>query len=170
MKKHLKIRKNKKQKKTNLEQSFLKKKQKEIERLNSTKPLDELREREAELKRKNKEDQAVIETEDTSPFDREAAQARVAERNEKLERLAPQVAEREKGKPLRERIKERIKKHGFTVVAVVAAVSITIETLISKLTSGVKSVTKDIKDGIKTLGDKISSILPGLLGAIVKFV
>ena len=112
----------------------------------------------------------VIENKDTSPSDREAAQARVAERNEELERLAPQVAEREKGKPLRERIKEIIKKHGFTVVAVVAAVSITIKTLISKLTSGIKSVTKDIKDGIKTLGDKISSILPGLLGAIVKFV
>ena len=64
-------------------------------RLNSTKPLDELRKGEVELKRENEQDQAVIDNQDASPSDREAAQARVAECNEEVERLAPQVAERE---------------------------------------------------------------------------
>ena len=37
------------------------------ERLNSTKPLDDLNEREAELRQQNAEDQAIIDATDTSP-------------------------------------------------------------------------------------------------------
>ena len=56
------------------------------ERLNSTKPLDDLNERESELRRQNEEDQAIIGFQDASPSDKEAAEARVDERNEEFAR------------------------------------------------------------------------------------
>ena len=65
------------------------------ERLNTTKPLDDLKERESELQRQNEEDRAIIQDENTFPSDREAAEARVVERNEELARLQTQVEERE---------------------------------------------------------------------------
>ena len=71
-----------------------------IERLNSTKAVDELKEQESELKRQNEEDQATIQDDNTSPSEREAAEARVAERNEELSRLRTQIEEREAGMPL----------------------------------------------------------------------
>ena len=64
------------------------------EGLNSTKPFDDLREQEAELEHQNKEDKDVIENEDISPSDREAAEANVAAREEALARLRTQIAER----------------------------------------------------------------------------
>ena len=80
------------------------------ERLNTTKTLDELKERETELLRQNEEDQAIIQNEDTSPSDKEAGTDRVAERNEELRTLRTQIEERERGRPLLERIKEIFRK------------------------------------------------------------
>ena len=80
------------------------------ERLNTTKTLDELKERETELLRQNEEDQAIIQNEDTSPSDKEAGTDRVAERNEELRTLRTQIEERERGRPLLERIKEIFQK------------------------------------------------------------
>ena len=48
-------------------------------RLNSTKTLDELEEQKATLERQIKEDKRVIEDENTSPSEREAAQANLEE-------------------------------------------------------------------------------------------
>ena len=112
----------------------------------------------------------MIENEDTSPSDREAAEARVAEREDELARLRTQIAEREEGPPLRERIKEIFKKYGFTVTAVLLAVGTTIGVAVSSLTNGLKSVAKGVGNGLQALGKKIGSILPGPLGAIVSFV
>ena len=79
----------------------MEKKRNEIEeRLNSTKPLEELKERESELRRQNEEDQAIIQDENVFPSDREAAEARVVERNEELARLQTQIEEREAAMPL----------------------------------------------------------------------
>ena len=50
-------------------------------RLNGTKALDDLTEQESALKGQNEEDQAIIQDDNTSPSEREAAEARVAERN-----------------------------------------------------------------------------------------
>ena len=72
--------------------------------------------------------------------------------------------------PLRERIKEFFKKYGFTVIVVLLAVGTTIGFLVDKLTKGVSDVTNTVSNGLKDLGKKIGSILPGLLGAIVSFV
>ena len=78
------------------------------ERLNTTKRLDDLNEQVAELQRKNEEDRVIINDENTSS-EREAAEERVAERQEELARLKTQIEERERVMPLRERIKEIFK-------------------------------------------------------------
>ena len=79
-----------------------------VERLNSTKPLDELKEHESDLQRQNEEDQAIIQDENASPSDIEATRERVEERNE-LSRLQTQIAERERVRPLSERSKRSSK-------------------------------------------------------------
>ena len=50
------------------------------------------------------------------------------------------------------------------------AVGLTVGVIVDKLTTGVSSVTKAIGNGLKDLGKKIGSILPGLVGAIANFV
>ena len=80
------------------------------ERLNTTKPLDDLNERETELRQQNDEDQTIIDATDTSPSEKEAARDRIEERNEELARLQTQIVEREEAMPLRERVKEIFKK------------------------------------------------------------
>ena len=76
------------------------------ERLNTTKSLDDLNEQVAELQRKNEEDRVIINDENTSTYERDAAEERVAESQEELARLNTQIEERERALPLRERIKE----------------------------------------------------------------
>ena len=80
------------------------------ERLNSTKALDKLKERESELKRQNEEDQAIIQDDNTLPSEREAAEARVVERNEALTHLQTQIEERERALPLSGQVKEVFQK------------------------------------------------------------
>ena len=61
------------------------------ERLNSTKPLDDLREKESELERQNEEYKAVINDKNASPSEKEAPEARVAEREEELAWLRTEI-------------------------------------------------------------------------------
>jgi len=112
------------------------------ERLNQIKLLDELKEQESELQRKNDEHQAIIQDENASPSQKEAAEGRVAERNEEIARLQTQIAERERGRPLLERVKEIFKKYGVTLTAILLAAGSTIGTLIGVLTRGLKAVGK----------------------------
>ncbi|KAL9959330.1 hypothetical protein ACROYT_G032644 [Oculina patagonica] len=112
------------------------------ERLNDTRALDDLKEQEAELKRQNDEDQAVIQDENTSPTDKQAAEERVAERTEELARLQTQIAERERALPLRERIKEIFKKNGVTVTAIFLAAGVTIGAVIGAITNSLKATGK----------------------------
>ena len=79
--------------------------------------------------------------------------------------------------PLRERLKDLFKKHGFTIATVVTAVGITIGVLAkiladgaSAAANGIKTVGKKVGDGLQELGKRIGSILPGLVGAIASFV
>ena len=141
-----------------------------IERLNSIKALDELKEQESELKRQNEEDQAAIQDENTSPSEREAAEARVAERNEELSRLRTQIEEREAGMPLRERIREIFKKYGVTVTAIFIAAGVTIGAVVGSITKALKATGKAIGNGLKDIGAKIGSLLPGLIGLVVSFL
>ena len=80
------------------------------EKLNRIKPLDDLKEQKQTLERQIEEDKRVIEDENTSPSEREAAEARNTEREEELARLDPQIQEREKALPWRQRLKNVFKK------------------------------------------------------------
>ncbi|KAL9989506.1 hypothetical protein ACROYT_G004066 [Oculina patagonica] len=112
------------------------------ERLNDTRALNDLKEQEDELKRQNEEDQAVIEDENASPTNKQAAEERVAERTEELGRLQTQIAERERALPLRERIKEIFKKYGVTVTAILLAAGVTIGSVIGAITNSLKATGK----------------------------
>ena len=140
------------------------------ERLNNTKALDELKERENDLKRQNEEDQKIIQDENTSPSEREDAEARVAERNEKLDRLQTEIGERESAMPLRERVREIFKKHGLTITAIVLSAVATIASVVGALTKALKASGNSIGNGLKDIGSKLGSILPGLIGSIVNFL
>ena len=149
----------------------MKKERGEIEeRLNRTEALDELEERENDLKRQNEKDQAIIQDENTSPSEREAAEARVAERNEELGWLQTQVEERETVMPLRERVREIFKKYGLTVTTIFLAAGVTIGAVVGTMSNALKKLGKNLGDGLKTVGAKAASALPGLIGAIVSFL
>jgi len=121
------------------------------ERLNSTKPLDDLNSREAELRQQNAEDQEIIDATDTPSSEKEAARDRKEERVEELARLQTQIAEREEAMPLRERIKEIFKKHGVTVTSILLAAGVTIGVVVSSITKGLKAAGKATANGLKQI-------------------
>ena len=140
------------------------------ERLNKTKALDELKEQKNDLNRQNEEDQKIIQDENTTPSEREAAEARVAERNEELDRLQTQIGERERSMPLLERVREIFKEHGVTVTAIFLAAGVTIGAVIGTITNALKKFGTDLGNGLKTVEAKAANALPGLIGAIVSFL
>jgi len=140
------------------------------ERLNQTKPLDDLKEQESELQRQSEEDQAIIQDENASPSNKEAAEGRVAERKEEIMRLPTQIVERERGRPLLERVKEIFKKNGVTLTAVLLAAGVTITAVIRALTNTLKATGKALGNNVKDIGAKLGSLLPGLIGSIVSFL
>ena len=147
------------------------KRRNEIEkRLNNTKTLDELKEKINEINRRNEEDQAIIQDENTTPSEREAAEARVTERTEERDRLQTQVGERESAMPLRERVREIFKQHGLTITAILLAAGVTIGAVVGAITNALKSMGNQLANGLKTVGAKAASALPGLIGAIVSFL
>ena len=115
-------------------------------------PLDELKQKAAELNQQITEDLRIIEDEDTSPSDREAARDRLAVQNEELEGLSEEIQERERQRPLRERIREIFKKYGWTLQAVVLAAGITISAVVLATLNGLAKATKAIGNGLKEIG------------------
>jgi len=140
------------------------------ERYNQTKPLDDLKEQESELQRKNVEDLAIIQDEIAPPSEKEAAEGRVAERNEEIARLQTQIAERERGRPLLERVKEIFKKYGVRLTAILLTAGTTIGAVIGVPTRGLKATGKALGNGLKDIAPKLGSLLPGLIGSIVSFL
>ena len=139
-------------------------------RFNTTKSLDELDELDAELEQKNTEDQQILDNENATSSEKEAARERIAERNEERERLEPQIQEREEALPLRERIKAIFKKYGWTLQAISLAVGVVLSVLSLVVTNGLKNGIKAIGNGLKALGNKLSPLLPGLIGSIVSYI
>ena len=140
------------------------------ERLNSTKRLDKLDDEESCLKRLNEKDQAAIDDVYASEFDKEAARERKTARHEELLRLKAQISERESSLFLRERIKQIFKKYGLTVTAIFLAAVTTIGAVLGTITRALKKLGKDLGNGLKNIGAKAASALPGLIGAIVSFI
>ena len=133
-------------------------------------PLDELKQKAAELNEHITEDLRIIEDENTSPSEREAARERLAVRNEELEGLNEEIEARERQRPLLERVKEIFKKYGSTLQAVVLAVGVVLSALALAGLNGIKAGTKAVRQGLETIGQKLGSLLPGLIGSIVSFI
>ena len=142
------------------------------ERYNQTKPLDDLKEQESDLQRQNEEDQAIIQDTNVLPSEKKATEDRVAERNEEIARLQTQIAERERGRPLLERVKEIFKKYGVTLTAILIATGTTIGAVIRILTRGLKATGKALgcETRFSAIAVKLGSLLPGLIGSIVSFL
>ena len=138
--------------------------------LYSMKNFDALKEEEIYLRRLNEEDQAVIQDEMAPSLDKEAAEERVAARNEHIARLQTRMADREAAMPLRERVREIFKKYGVTVTAVFLAAGVTIGAVVGAITNALKSMGNQLANGLKAVGAKAASALPGLIGAIVSFL
>ena len=139
-------------------------------RHNRTKPLDELEAERKTLERKIKEDRNIMHDENASPQERMAAGTRMSENTDELARLGPQIQEREVALPLRERVKNIIKKYGWTLQAVVLAAGLVLSALALAGLHGLKSGTKAVGQGLKTIGQKLGSLLPGLIGSIVSYI
>ena len=122
------------------------------------------------LERLNEEDRAIIQDEMASSLDKEAAGEREAARNEVIARLKTLVAEREATMPLRERVREILKKYRVTVTAIFLAAGITIGAVVGVITNALKSMGNQLANGLKTVGKKAASALSGLLGVIVSFL
>jgi len=140
------------------------------ERLNSTKPLDDLKEQGSELQRQNEEDQAIIQDDNASLSAKEGAEARVAERNEELARLQTQVEERERALPLQEIIKEIFKNCGVTVTSILLEAGVTIGAVVGTVTNALKATGKALGTGLKDISMKLGSMLPGLIGQVANFL
>ena len=138
--------------------------------LNRTKTLNELDERYETIKRENETDRKIVDDDNATSSDKQAATERIIEREEEMERLGQQIQEREQELPLRERVKNIFKKYGWTLQAVALAVGIVLSALVLAATNGLKAGTKAIGNGLKAIGQKLGSLLPGLIGSIVSYI
>ena len=132
--------------------------------------MDDLKEQERDLQRQNEIDRAIIQDKNASLSDKEAAEGRVAERNEEIARFQTQIAERERTRPLLERIKEIFKKYGVTLASILLAAGVPIGVVVGSITNALKATGKALGKGIKDIGAKLGSLLPGLIGSIASFL
>ena len=133
-------------------------------------PLNDLKKEGEELETKITEDKRVIEDENTSSSEREAAQARVTANEARLARINTEVEVRERQRPLLERVKDIFKKYGWTLQAIALAVGIVLSALALAGLNGLKAGTKAVGQGLQAIGKKLGSLLPGLIGSIVSFI
>ena len=101
---------------------------------------------------------------------RDALESQIHELEDNGQELEDEMEIIEEKLPLKERIKLIFKKYGFTAFAVASAVGIVIGVIINSLKSGLSSVAAGVGKGLKTIGEKLAQILPGMVGAIASFI
>ena len=101
---------------------------------------------------------------------REQIDADIEAQQNEISRLEAENEHIEERMSLRDRVKAIFKKYGFTVFAVVSAVGLVIGVIVSNLKKGLTSLGKGVGGALKTIGKKIGEILPGMVGAIARFV
>ena len=75
-------------------------------------------------------------------------------RSERLEAENERIRE---NMSLRDRIREIFKKHGFTAVAVITAVSVVVGAIISNLKKGLTTLGKGLGNVLKDIGKKVAN-------------
>ena len=128
------------------------------------------RNREEMTMRENKIDELNDSLETASVNQREQIGANIEEQQNEISRLEAENEIIEERMSLRDRVKLIFKKYGFTVFAVVSAVGLVIGVVVSNLKKGLTSLGKGVGGALKTIGKKIGEILPGMVGAIARFV
>ena len=126
------------------------------------KPLNELEQEAEELNRKIAEDKQLIIDENTSPSERAAAEARVAENETELDRVNAELEVRERERPLLERIKDVFKKYGWTLQALVLAVGVILAAIALATKKSTKVISQKLND--------VKQQQPGFIGSIVNFL
>ena len=116
------------------------------------KPLEELEQEKAEMEKRRAEGQRVLDDENASPSEREAAKKQVEQADRALERINEDIEGEAKKLPLRERVKQIFKKYGWTLQAVVLAVGVVLSALALAGLNGLKAGTKAVGQGLKTIG------------------
>ena len=100
------------------------------------KPLEELQQDKTDLEKRLAENKQVLEDENASPSDIEAARKQVEQDERALERVNENIEREEQKLPLRERVKNIFKKYGWTLQAVALAVGIVLSALALAATNG----------------------------------
>ena len=126
--------------------------------------------REEMTRRENKKKELNDSLETASENQREQIVANIEEQQNEISRLEAENERIEERMSLRDRVKAIFKKYGFTVFAVVSAVGLVIGVIVSNLKKGLTSLGKGVGGALKTIGKKIGEILPGMVGAIARFV
>ena len=121
-------------------------------------------------RRENKKKELNDSLETASENQREQIVANMEEQQSEISRLEAENERIEERTSLRDRVKLIFKKYGFTVFAVVSAVGLVIGVVVSNLKKGLTSLGKGVGGALKTIGKKIGEILPGMVGAIARFV
>ena len=112
----------------------------------------------------------------STAYERETAEARIEQRELEREWISARLEQTERDlgledrRSLREKIKEIFKKNGLTVAAIRLAAGATIGAVIGTITNALKKLGKGLANGLKTVGEKAASALPGLIGAIASFL
>ena len=141
-------------------------------------------EKEREVFQKEKEDldmliegdKKIIGDLNSTAYEREAAEARIEQREREREWVSARLEQTERNlgledrRSLREKIKEIFKKNGVTVTAIFLAAGATIGAVIGTLTNALKKLGKGLANGLKKVGEKAASALPGLIGAVASFL
>ena len=132
---------------------------------------DIIRTKEEEIsRRENKIKELQASRETASENQREQIDANIEEQQNEISRLEAENEIIEERMSLRDRVKLILKKYGFTVFTVVSAVGLVIGVIVSNLKKGLTSLGKGVGGALKTIGKKIGEILPGMVGAIARFV
>jgi len=122
------------------------------------------------LEKQNKEDKEVVNNRDAWPSEKERAQQRIAFRDQELRQIDAQLEEEGEGQSLSEKVKAIFKKYGLTLTGIFIAAGVTIGAVIGAITKALKDMGKKMANGLKALGQKAASALPGLIGSIVRFL
>ena len=89
----------------------------------------------------------------------------INEENEEIEKLERENEEIEQRMSLKDRIKAIFKQHGFTLIAVVSAVTAIISVLASNLKRGLSTLGGRLGNRLKDVGKKLRQILVGAIAS-----
>ena len=121
-------------------------------------------------------DKKIVGNLNSTAYEIEAPEERIEQREREREWISARLEQTERDlgledrRSLHEKIKESFQKNGVTVTAIFLAAGTTIGAVIGAITNALKKLRKGLANGLKTIGAKAASALPGLIGVIASFL